>query len=275
MVISTNGGLVYGQSDLTAIRYNHSNYTDLNPAYVGLQSGDYSVAFTYQGHTGVRNAFRNVYVNGFLRKNNKIAFGLNMSSEIAESYSTLTQTDLAFVYTLFETEEMALYAAGEMGMLSYVLQSTPYSPGLSRWRINGDYGLMFQYQGFNGGLALRNAFSPKVDLFNDGFRVRQSLNLFSSYQWSIADHQKIKTSGMIDGEWKGYLNAQGLVEYKYSVSGIGLGYNRLTGLLIGLGIEELDLKPMKLDVLFMYNKTIGLERLRLSNQFEMTLRIYR
>ncbi len=268
-------GEAFGQSDLTAIRYNHSNYTDLNPSYVGLQNGDYSLALTYQGHTGVRNAFRNVYLNGFLRRSNKVAVGINMSSEIAESYSNLTQTDLSFIYTLFETEEMALYAGGEIGMLSYVLQSTPYSAGLSRWRINGEYGAMIRYKDFNGGIALRNAFSPKVDLFNDGFRVKQSINVFSSYQWVIADHQKIKTSGMIDGEWTGYLNAQSLVEYKYSISSIALGYNRLTGFLLGLGIEELELDPMKIDVLFMYNKTIGLERLRLSNQFEMTLRIYR
>lgn len=267
--------MLNAQSDLTAIRYNHSNYSDLNPAYVGLQQGDFSGAFTYQGFTGVRNAFRNVYLNGFIRNGDKVAIGLNLSSEISESYSTLTQSDLSFVYTLFNTDDVGVYAAGEFGLLSYVLQATPYSPGLSRWAVNGDYGIMMRSKGLDAGLALRNAFSPKVDLFNDGFRVKQSLNVFFSNEHGVGLNQEIKYSGMIDGEWDGYLNTQGLFEYKYSVSSVALGYNRMTGLLLGVGLEEIPLETMKFDFLFMYNKTIGLERLRLSNQFEMTLRIYR
>ena len=40
-------------------------------------------------------------------------------------------------------------------------EATPYTPGLSKWNVNGNYGIFYENRKWNFGLSLNNLFRTK------------------------------------------------------------------------------------------------------------------
>ena len=251
------------------------NSTLLNPAYAG-QFSKQELNTHYISFSGIREAYKTLYFNGYTQlPDKKVILGGTILADIDQDFSQLIQTKFLFTYQLFKTNHQTLQAGGEFGALNYYLQATPYTPALSRWNINGNYGIYYQYKAWNMGFSLNNLFQAKIKTLDSELYFYRYLSALTQYEGNINPQIAYKM-GLIF-QWREVLDNvlrienQWVFYEKYFLSHTLLNTDLL---FLGGGLKEWEIGNRKMKIEFMYALPLSNKKLQHTNQYEIGLKYY-
>lgn len=247
----------------------------LNPAYAGHFS-DKELNTHFISFSGIRQAYRTAYLNGYTHlPKRKVILGGSITADIEEDFSQITQTKFLFTYQLFKTETQKFQAGAEIGLVNYYLEATPFTPALSKWNVNGNYGVFYQYKKWNIGLSLNNLFHSKIQTIDSELYFYRYITLLNEYQWRLTSYLDLKMG--IQMQWKKELDDvyrlenQWILYEKYFVA---FSVWNTDLLFLGGGLKEINLGKRKLKIQMMYAYNLSSKLLGNTNQYEIGIKYY-
>lgn len=266
---------IYAQVEFVKTAQSLENTTLFNPAYAG-QFSDKELNTHYISYSGIRKAYRTFYLNGYTQlPSKKIMLGGTIIADIEEDFSQITQTKVLFTYQLFHTKGQKLQAGTEFGVLNYYLEATPYTPALSKWNINGNYGVFYENRKWNFGLSLNNLFRTKIETFDSELIFYRYATFMTQYHTKIGLTIDYKTS--IQYQWKEVLQNVLMLENQWAFHEqyfISYTLLNIDLLFLGGGIKELRMGKRKLKIQMMYAFALSSKLLGNTNQYEIALKYY-
>ena len=254
----------------------NANFVNYNAAFAGLEEQK-ALNIQYQSYPAPREVFKTLFLNGYSKVNDKINGGFSIVSDIQSGYSSLTGVYLLGNYQLFETSISTFQVGGTIGVVNYQLLPTPYTPGVSKWVLNLDYGMMYRHKNHLFGASLQNLINPKIQIITSLFQLPLQVGASYRYTWKANPSFELQPTGVILYNEKEKLIYAGLIEmvaYDQFVMTVG-AVAPSTGLILGVGLKNLLIKDaFPCGIYFTYSENVSKYRSSLTGKYEILFKIY-
>ncbi len=210
-----------------------TNYELVNPSYSSVkENGRANVLTTYASFFGPQKVFKTVQAYGITQlKNDKIALGGRIFSNISEQYSSLSFVNFLFQYVIVKTKKLEINTGTWVGANNYLLQANAFYGGSSEWNFDWRFGGFVRYHQLKMGLSLHHFLPSVFTPIQQEIRLTREINAYSSYLFNLSLYSQIEPvllysiRNEINNNW--YWGVKYIYEKKYKLN-IGLRNMTLT-----------------------------------------------
>ncbi len=251
-----------------------------NPAAASMQS-DIEFFAGSRRQSGNWNIFNTAYSNINYKFENKKkkkshnVIGFKLINEAEGRYINTNRFYFKYSWQTKLNDQLRFAGGISLGLVNYSVVGTQRTGNTSEYIIDSDAGVWLQHKKYSLGISTMQIFNNTFQPYQEVLQLERFINFSGERSFFINSQWKIKAMSTYRLFFQQTQDDIEIYLSQYIVNKIlfSMGYRLNMGMVISLGMYQIDIPPGRLRVLISYNYPTNKDYINI-NSFELSLNYY-